>query len=88
MEAKITVSNITSWLFFVVVLTIGILNVILVHPVPGGLYLLLSLIYFPPANAVLKKKFGYSIPRILIVILGIAIIWFTLGVSDLGDMID
>jgi hypothetical protein len=67
---------------------IGLLNVFLVHPVPGIIYLLLSFLYFPPANSILRKRFGFSIPLVVKIILGIVIIMFTLGVSDLGDMID
>ncbi len=77
-----------GWLFGAAVFVIGVLNVFLVHPVPGFFYLLLSLVYFPPANTVLRKKFGFSIPLVVKMILGIIIIWFTLGVNDLGDMID
>lgn len=77
-----------GWIFSIVVLAVGILNVFLVHPVPGVVYLLLSLVYLPPANATLKKRFGFSIPLVVKIILGIIIIMFTLGVSDLGDMID
>lgn len=81
-------SPIISWIFALLVLTIGILNVFLVHPVPGIVYLLLSLVYFPPANALLWEKAGLSIPIAVKIILGVIIIWFTLGISDLGDMID
>ena len=94
MENKIVMNNrpnvwsISGWLFGIIVLTVGILNMILVHPVPGVVYLLLSLVYFPPANAFLKNRFSFSIPLVLKIILAIVIIMFTLGVSDLGDMID
>jgi len=60
----------------------------LVHLVPGIIYLLLSFIYFPPANALLKERTGFSIPLIVKIGLGIVIIMFTLGVSDLGDIFD
>lgn len=79
---------IINWLFALVVFAIGVLNVFLVHPVPGAIYLLLSLVYFPPANDLLWERFGFSIPSVVKIILGVVIIWFTLGVSDLGDMID
>ncbi|MGZ5245275.1 MAG: hypothetical protein ACXWD4_15245, partial [Bacteroidia bacterium] len=59
-----------------------------VHPVPGIVFLLLSSLYLPQVNDFSKKKFGFSIPLTATIILGIIIIWFTLGVSDLGDMID
>lgn len=81
-------SPIISWLFGLLVLTIGIANVFLVHPVPGIIFLLLSLVYFPPTNAFLWERTGFVIPAAVKIILGIVIIWFTLGVSDLGDMID
>ena len=94
MENRIVTNNrpnawhISGWVFGLVVVTIGLLNLFLVHPVPGLAYLLLSLVYFPPANDYLRKKLGFSIPLMVKVALGIVLIMFTLGVSDLGDMID
>lgn len=88
MNSKSIVLNIISWLFGIAVLAVGLLNVFLVHPVPGVVYLLLSFVYIPPANDILKERFGFSIPLVVKIILGIVIIWFTLGISDLGDMID
>lgn len=79
---------ISGWLFGLVVLTIGFLNILLVHPVPGIIYLLLSLVYFPPANAYLRKQLGFQIPLLVKIVLGVVLVMFTLGVSDLGDMID
>jgi hypothetical protein len=88
MNNKSNVLNIISWVFGAAIFAIGVLNVFLVHTVPGVIYLLLSFVYYPPANAILKKRFGFSIPLVVKILLGIVIIWFTLGVSDLGDMID
>jgi hypothetical protein len=80
--------NIVSWLLGLVVLAIGVSNLLLVHPVPGVVFILLSFLFFPPVNAVLQQRAGITIPIAAKIILGIIIIWFTLGVSDLGDMID
>lgn len=88
MQGKIMTLNMISWIFGIIVLAIGVLNLFLVHAVPGFVYLLLSLVYFPPANTVLKKRFGFSMPLVVKIILGVVIIMFTLGVSDLGDMVD
>jgi hypothetical protein len=94
MENKITMNNsptiwsISGWLFGAIVLTIGVLNLLLVHPVPGIAYLIIFLVYFPSGNAYLKTKLGFTIPLVVKIILGIVLIMFTLGVSDLGDMID
>lgn len=81
-------THILSWLFGIAVFATGILNMILVHFVPGLVYLFLALFYLPPVNEMLRAKFGFSIPPLLKIILGIILIQFTLGVSDLGDMID
>ena len=58
------------------------------HPVPAVAYLLVSLVYSPPANVRLKEKTGISIHWATKVVLGIVLIMFTLGVSDLGSIID
>ncbi|GGG53878.1 hypothetical protein GCM10011378_32590 [Hymenobacter glacieicola] len=87
-QAKAAVTNVISWIFGISVLVIGILNIVLVHPVPGIIYLLLSLVFLPPVNTFFKNKMGVSIPRVVQIILAVIIIQFTLGVSDLGDMID
>ena len=94
MENKITMNNrlnfwnISGWIFGIAILITGILNIFLVHPVPGIAYLLISLIYLPPANTYIHKRFGFSIPLVVKILLGIVLFMFTLGVSDLGDMID
>ncbi|MBW7468068.1 hypothetical protein K0O23_13415 [Pontibacter aydingkolensis] len=88
MENRLDIWSISGWLFGIVMLIVGLLNMFLVHLVPGIAYLLLSLIYLPPANAYFRKKTGFPIPLAVKLILGVAIFFFTLGVSDLGDMID
>ncbi len=71
-----------------IVFAIGVANLIYIHPVPGIVFILLSLVYLPMINNFLNGKFGFAIPVSLKVVLAVVIIWFTLGVSDLGDMID
>ena len=81
-------SNLAGWLFALLLLGIGIANLLLVHPVPAAGYGLVSLVYLPPARAALKDRFGLSIPVVVKVALAIVVVMFTLGVSDLGEMID
>jgi hypothetical protein len=81
-------TQLIGWVAGILVLTVAILNFILVHPVPGAAYLVLSLVYFPPANAHLKRLTGFTIPTLVKLLLGIVLFFFTFGVSDLGDMID
>jgi hypothetical protein len=88
MQAKSLSFSPIGWVFGTIVLAIGVANLVLVHPVPGVAFLLLSLVYFPPANEFLLKQTGFIIPRFVKIALGIVIIMFTLGVSDLGDIID
>lgn len=81
-------SSLAEWIFFGVVLAVGVANLLLVHPVPAVAYALVSLVYFPPASVFLRDRFGFSIHPVVKLALGIVIVMFTLGVSDLGDMID
>lgn len=81
-------SHLAGWLFALLVLGVGVANLLLVHPVPSVGYGLVSLVYLPPANAALKHRFGVSIPAFVKVVLAVVVVMFTLGVSDLGDMID
>jgi hypothetical protein len=80
-------SSIINWIFGVVFFVIGVLNAFLVHLVPGVFYLILSCVYFPPVNAILKKKFGLSIPFAVKIILGLVILWGTLAVGDLAEIL-
>lgn len=78
--------QVSSWIFAAVLLTLGLLNLALVHPVPGIAYLLLSCLYLPPVSSFLTKKTGFPVPPAVKIILGIVIIWFTLGISDLAEI--
>jgi|TARA_B110000261_G_scaffold28983_1_gene32716 hypothetical protein len=80
--------NIFNWLFFIVFVLIGGLNMIFVHLVPGAIYLLISLVYLPKTNTFLKKKFGFSIPIVLKLILAVLVLWFTLGLGDLMEIFE
>lgn len=88
MQKKITPLSLLSYLLGSLVFVIGLLNLFLVHPVPGLVFILLSLVYLPQTNTLLQKSFGFAIPLLVKIVLGIVVVWFTLGVSDLGDLID
>lgn len=82
------VSSVIGWVFGLFFFAIGVLNVLLVHPVPGAFYLLLSLAYLPPADALVRKRFGFSIPLAAKVILGLVVLWGTLAMSELVERFD
>ena len=78
-------SSPVEWLFAALVLAIGVANLMFVHPVPALGYALVSLVYLPPANALLRDRFGIAIHPVAKIALGIVIVLFTLGVSDMID---
>ncbi len=91
MDRKSNVTDIISWLFGIVVVAIGLVNLFWGNDKGFGVFLLLlSLIYFLPVNAILRKLTGLSIPKLGIVkiILGIFILWASLGVGELFDKIE
>jgi hypothetical protein len=85
---KLQLWNPYSWIIFTIFFFVGVLNMILIHHVPGFIYILISLIYLPPLSNYIKVKLLLSIPIILKVILAILVIWFTLGVSDLMQIFE
>lgn len=81
-------SIILNWIAGLILLSIGLLNLFLIHPVPGIAFIIFSLIYFPPVTELLKRSLNLTIPPIVKVFLFVFLVWFTLGVSDLGDLFD
>lgn len=91
MNNKSIVLNIISWIFGIVFFAIGVVNSFWGNDPGFGVFiLLLSFVYFLPVNDILKKMTGFSIPRMGIVkiLLGIFILWASLGVGELFDKID
>lgn len=91
MNNSSTISNIVSWLFGVLFFAIGIVNTFWGNDPGFGVFiLLLSFVYFIPVNDVLRNLAGFSIPRIglLKILLGIFILWASLGVGELFDKIE
>ena len=83
---KIHYGLIAGWLFGLLLVIISVMNIFLVHQVPGIAYMLLSMIYFPPVTGWLKDKYRIRIPVVIKIIQGVFIMMFTLGVSDLAGM--
>lgn len=86
MNSKSNIKNIISWIFAIIIFTIGVLNLFLVHPVPGIVYILLSLLFIPFVNNFIKKKLGFGIHFAALVILFLIIMWGTLSITDLAEM--
>jgi hypothetical protein len=89
MNYKSTVGNIISWMFGIVFFAIGIINTFWGNDPGFGLFIIiLSFVYFPPVNVLIRKMIGFSIPLIAKIILGIFIIWASVGVGELFDKIE
>ena len=89
MNNNSSVRNLISWLFGIAVFAIGILNMFWGNDFGFGVFIiLLSLVYFPPLNIMLKVKTGLSIPEVIKIFLGIFILWAALGVGELFGKIE
>lgn len=89
MAISINIRNIISWVFGMLALSIGIINIFWGNDPEFGIFIsLLSLIYFPPVTDLLKKLTGISVHWIAKVVIGLFIIWAALGVGELFDKID
>ncbi len=85
MTQSIQIKDIFSWFLMILFITIGILNLIYIHPVPFVFYLVLSLFYCPPLGKLTRKYVGFSIPYIVKIIVAFVILWATLAVGDLME---
>lgn len=88
---KSTATDIISLLFGILVLAAGLINTFWGNDMGFGVMLvLISFIYLLPVNTILKNLTGYSIPKLglLKILLGIFIIWATLGVGELFNKIE
>lgn len=82
--SKPDILNIVSWIFGILVFSIGVVNTFWGNDaVFGIMIILLSFVFFPPVNSIFTKLTGFAIPRIVKMILGLFILWAALGVGDL-----
>lgn len=81
--------NTTGWLFGILIFAMGIVNTFWGNDPGLGIgLLLLSFVYIPPVNIFFKKHSGLSIPWYVKLILGLLLLWVTLGVGELFAKID
>ncbi|MEO5563450.1 MAG: hypothetical protein ABIR18_08445 [Chitinophagaceae bacterium] len=89
MSNTINASTIISWFFGILVFAIGVVNTFWGNDMAFGLFLiLLSFVYFPPATDLFTKITGIPIYGIVKMILGLFIIWASIGVGELFGKID
>lgn len=86
MVVKVTLAGISGWFFGILFFITGLINIFWGNDQGFGIFIiLLSLIYFPWFNHLLKEKAGFSIPSAVKIIVGLFILWAALGVGELFD---
>jgi hypothetical protein len=89
MDNQSIAGKIISSLFTVVFFAIGVVNTFWGNdPFFGVFIVLLSFVYLPPANALVKKITGFSVHPTVKILLGVFILWASLGVGELFDKIE
>ena len=86
MERSRTFGLVLSYGAGLTLLAIGIGNLVYVHPVPGIAFLIFSTIYYPPVTNWLGNKIGVRTASVFKFIVWFVLVWFTLGISDLGEL--
>ena len=84
---------IAGWIFGIAVFAAGVVNTFWGNDPGFGVFiLLLSFAYFPPTSNILsaisERSIGFPIPKVAKIVLGIFIVWATLGVGELFDKIE
>jgi hypothetical protein len=86
MSRNQVVWDIISWIFGILVLAIGLINLFYGNdPGFGAFVMLLSLVYFPPVNRLIRRRFDIGLHYVVKILLGIFILWAALGVGELFD---
>ena len=89
MENGSIIWKIIGWAFGLVAFAIGIVNLFWGNdPFFGAFIILLSFVFFPPVNNVIRRMAGFSVPWFVKLLLGLFILWAALGVGELFDKID
>ena len=77
-----------NWFVAVLFSTIGIVNCFVGNDPEFGVFiLLLSLLFYPPLRLVFQQKTGWTIPSFVLIVLGLFVLWSSLGVGELLDKI-
>jgi hypothetical protein len=87
MHAKIYYT--IGWLFGILFSMIGLINSFWGNdPFFGVFILVVSLVFYPAFNTMAKKLTGYAVPMLVKILLGLFILWASLGVGELFAKID
>lgn len=86
MNYKLIIGNIAGWAFGLAVFIIGLLNVFRGNDQDFGVGLMLvSFIFYPPVDALVRRIVGFSVHYAFKIILAIFLIWVNLAVGALAE---
>ena len=73
-----------NWLFGVLFSAIGLINCFAGNDTEFGIFILfLSVLFYPPFQELFQKKTRWTIPSFALILLGVFIMWASLGVGEL-----
>ena len=81
-------ADVVGWACGLLLLGLALAYLRWVHPVPALACVLLALACLPPTEVVLARGIDLRLPGVAKVAMVLAALWFSLGVSDLGDLLD
>ena len=82
------ITLVLNWFVAVLFSAIGLVNCFVGNDPEFGVFiLLLSLLFYPPLLLVFQQKTGWSIPSFVLFVLGLFVLWSSLGVGELLDKI-
>lgn len=85
MERK-TFFNTISRIFGFVIFIIGVLNILRGNDqLLGVAFMLISFIYVPNADKLMKENIGFSIHYVLKIVLAVLLLWITLAVGAIAE---
>jgi hypothetical protein len=85
MESKVFF-NLVSRIFGFIIFIIGVLNILRGNDqLLGVAFMLISFIYVPNANKIIKKNLGFSIHYVAKIVLAFFLLWITLAVGAIAE---
>jgi hypothetical protein len=86
MTLSLKFSYVIGWVFGILVFINGLINLFRGNdPLLGVAFMLISLVFLPPVNAITKRRFGISVHRWIKILLALVIIWITLAVGAVAE---
>ena len=85
MESK-SFFNLVSRIFGFIIFIIGVLNILRGNDqLLGVAFMLISFIYVPNADKLMKENIGFSIHYVLKIVLAVLLLWITFAVGAIAE---